>query len=202
MKIIKINKSKGILNNMKGYLHTLLGVNVGLVNAALVNSKLYQMNQNADAGGIVFAGLVCTFLGEKFPDVDYILDTKFHLRKTIIGKFMFNDVSHRSIIHSILFYIPIYFMLFSLLSNNKDGTGIYLLNSFFIGIFLHLFQDCFTKAKTPFLFPVIKKNIGFGLVLSNSLMNIPITIAIFIGYLFMIYSFHEPISIFLSKPLL
>ena len=169
---------------MKGYLHTLLGVNVGLVNAALVNSKLYQMNQNADAGGIVFAGLVCTFLGEKFPDVDYILDTKFHLRKTIIGKFMFNDVSHRSIIHSILFYIPIYFMLFSLLSNNKDGTGIYLLNSFFIGIFL------------------MKKNIGFGLVLSNSLMNIPITIAILIGYLFMIYSFHEPISIFLSKPLL
>ena len=187
---------------MKGYLHTLLGVNVGLVNALLVGSKLYQINPNADTGEIIFAGLVCTFLGEKFPDVDYILDTKFKLRKTIIGKFMFNNVSHRSIIHSILFYIPIYFMLYSLLLNNKDGTGIYLLNSFFIGILLHLFQDCFTKAKTPLLFPVIKNNIGFGLVLSNSLINIPITIAIFIGYLYMVYSFHEQISIFLSKPLL
>lgn len=186
---------------MRGSVHASLGLAVGITNSILVTnqlSKLNYINEN-NFTKIFIGGITLTILGSLFPDIDYpnsILGKRFKPISLLINKIF----GHRKFFHSGILYFPIHIFLIIFCLLNKNNQSIYYINSFFIGLYFHLFQDSFTTAKTPLFYPFSKKNIGLGIKDSNSLANIPISFLIFIGYLLIIYSFYSQISLFLSKP--
>ena len=135
---------------MRGSVHASLGLAVGITNSILVTnelSKLNYINEN-NFTKIFIGGITLTILGSLFPDIDYpnsILGKRFKPISLLINKIF----GHRKFFHSGILYFPIHIFLIIFCLLNKNNQAIYYINSFFIGLYFHLFQDSFTTAKTP-----------------------------------------------------
>ena len=171
---------------MRGSVHASLGLAIGITNSILVTnelSKLNYINEN-NFTKIFIGGITLTILGSLFPDIDYpnsILGKRFKPISLLINKIF----GHRKFFHSGILYFPIHIFLIIFCLLNKNNQSIYYINSFFIGLYFHLFQDSFTTAKTPLFYPFSKKRFKQFSKYSNNFFNF---YWIFINNIFILFS--------------
>lgn len=145
---------------MQGYQHLFLGITTGACMASIIPKE--------QAAVCVIA---CT-IGSIFPDID-ISTSKLGKRIKPASMIISHVFGHRGFIHTPLNGI-ILTILLCLVANEEFPC---IPSAFCVGFFLHLLQDTFTKAGIMWLFP-IKAKIHFTNIKSNSLLCIPITLAL------------------------